>query len=65
MKRSNFVKHLRKNDCYLHREGKNHSIFVSEGSQKVSAVPRHNELKNFTVRDICKQLGISFPKSFQ
>jgi mRNA interferase HicA len=58
MKRSEFLKHLRKNNCSLLREGSNHSIYVNEINKKQSAIGRHSELSDLLCKKICKQLDI-------
>ncbi|MBW8048991.1 MAG: addiction module toxin, HicA family [Cytophagales bacterium] len=59
MKRNDFIKHLKRHDCALLREGANHSIFQNTKNRKQSAVARHTELSNLMCKKICKQLGIS------
>jgi len=44
MKRKEFIKHLKKHNCVLIREGGNHSIFKNLLNQKQSTVGRHREL---------------------
>ncbi|HEA65733.1 MAG TPA: addiction module toxin, HicA family, partial [Desulfobacterales bacterium] len=56
MKRSQLLKHLKKHNAYLLREGSNHSIF-KKGRLK-SQVPRHNEIVDELARKICKDLNI-------
>lgn len=63
MKRTEFIRHLRTNDCELLREGGNHSVFKNTISGKISAIPRHSELKDMLCKKICKDLGIPFRKS--
>ncbi len=58
MKRNDFVKHLKKHNCILIREGGNHSIFKNLSNQKQSVVGRHRELSNLLCKKICKQLEI-------
>ncbi|RCL72634.1 MAG: type II toxin-antitoxin system HicA family toxin [Flavobacteriales bacterium] len=58
MKRSDFIKHLKKHKCILHREGGNHSIYKNQSNQRQSAVGRHRELSNLLCKKICKQLDI-------
>jgi mRNA interferase HicA len=65
MKRLDFIKFLNSNDCYLYREGSRHSIFRNLENGFKSAVPRHNELKNNTCKEICKQLEIKNPFKFE
>ncbi len=58
MKRVKFLKYLRKNDCYLLREGGKHSWYHNEANNRRSAVPRHSEIKDILAKKICKDLGI-------
>jgi len=64
MKRSKFEKYLRQNNCFLAREGGKHSIFENEKNEKHASVPRHDELKNYTVIEICQKLEIPKPPKF-
>ncbi len=61
MKRSVFEKHLKKNNCHLLREGRSHSIFINMETREKSPVPRHNEINNWTIQKICKDLNIQKP----
>ena len=58
MKRTKFIEHLSANDCFLKREGRNHSIFINSITGKKSAIPRHVEIGDMLCKEICKQLGI-------
>ena len=67
MKRSALIKHLRKNGCYLLREGGKHSWYFNPSQNKRSSVPRHSEIIDLLANKICKDLGIKmaiFEKSF-
>ena len=59
MKRNALLKHLQESGCTLKREGKKHSWYVNSINGKLSAVPRHTEIKNTMCDEICKQLGIA------
>lgn len=61
MKRSELIRHLSKNDCELVREGSRHSIWRNIRLGNMTAVPRHNEIKEFMARKICKDLDIEMP----
>ena len=61
MKRKDFIKYLNDNNCFLYREGSKHTIFKNQGNDFKSSIPRHNELKNNTCKEICKQLEIPTP----
>ena len=61
MKRSELIRYLSKNDCELLREGSRHSIWRNIRLGSMTAVPRHNEIKDFMVRKICKDLDIEKP----
>jgi len=58
MKRYKFLGHLTKNDCIWDREGSNHTIYFNPHTNRVAAVPRHNEIDIILCNEICKQLEI-------
>ncbi len=58
MKRNRLIKHLSKYGCELLREGGRHSIWRNRQTGEMTAVPCHNEIKEFMARKICKDLGI-------
>lgn len=58
MKRNEFIKYLKKNNCELIREGGRHSWWGNKGTGAKSAVPRYSEIQNVLARKICKDLGI-------
>ncbi len=60
MKREEFLRHLRKNRCYLKREGASHSLWVNSVTGNLQAVPRHSELSDALCRKICRDLEIPF-----
>ncbi|MFZ4765510.1 MAG: type II toxin-antitoxin system HicA family toxin [Roseimicrobium sp.] len=43
------------------QKGGSHTNYVNRSKGKVSAVPRHREIKDFTARKICKDLEIPPP----
>jgi mRNA interferase HicA len=61
MKRIKLLKYLSKNGCYLLRERGRHSIFLNPKSGKITAIPRHLEIKQFIAEKICKDLDVEFP----
>jgi mRNA interferase HicA len=61
MKRKEFEKFLRQNNCLKIREGSNHSVWQNQINYKQSSVPRHVEILKTTCRVICKQLEIKSP----
>lgn len=59
MKTGELTKILKKNGCYLLRNGNNHDIWVSPITNKQFAVPRHkDEVKTGTAKKILKDAGI-------
>ena len=58
MKRSALLRHLRKNGCYLKREGASHSLWMNPSTGVVEAVPRHNEIPDRLAKKICRNLAI-------
>ena len=61
MKRVDLIKHLQRHGCEFLREGSKHTIYVNRPAKKVSSVPRHREIIEFTARNICKDLEIPKP----
>lgn len=61
MKLRDLLKHLEEHGAEFLREGGSHTIYVNRSKGKVSAVPRHREVKDFTARKICKDLDIPLP----
>lgn len=60
MKVSELKKLLRKNDCYLFREGKRHEIWISRKTGKAFTVPRHpsEDVPTGTCKSIMESAGI-------
>jgi predicted RNA binding protein YcfA (HicA-like mRNA interferase family) len=63
MKRRDFISHLIKEGCVLHREGAKHSVFLNPENGHIATVPRHREIEIILARKVCRQLDISFPKT--
>ena len=61
MKLAELERHLRGQSCVLYREGGAHTIWFNPTLHKIASVPRHLEIKEGTVRAICKQLEIPQP----
>jgi predicted RNA binding protein YcfA (HicA-like mRNA interferase family) len=47
--------------CALAREGGNHAIRKNPTNGKVAPVPRHREIKEGTIRAVCRQLEVPKP----
>ncbi len=58
MKRQKLIKHLIKHNCFLLREGANHTIYQNPKNKEQTSVGRHNELSELLCNKVCKQLGI-------
>ena len=58
MKRKNFIKFLIKSGCFLYRHGSKHDLYKNSINGKITAVPRHREIKESLVKLIKKQLEI-------
>jgi predicted RNA binding protein YcfA (HicA-like mRNA interferase family) len=54
-------KHLRLHGCQFVREGRAHSIWENPANERQTTVPRHREINEITVLNICKQLDIPTP----
>ncbi|TXD16222.1 type II toxin-antitoxin system HicA family toxin [Extensimonas vulgaris] len=61
MKRRDLLQHLTAHGCSLLREGGSHSWWHNPTLNKRSAVPRHNEVNDYLVKKICKDLGVPAP----
>lgn len=61
MKRKDFMGHLTRHGCLLKREGGNHSVYLNVFNKKTSSVPRHNEINDYLIKKICKDLEIKSP----
>lgn len=59
MKTSELIKILKKNDCYLLRNGKKHDIWYSPKTGKQFSVPRHlsQDIPKGTYNNIKKDAG--------
>ncbi|MBU2575217.1 MAG: type II toxin-antitoxin system HicA family toxin [Elusimicrobia bacterium] len=62
MKRKDLVRYLVQNGCVLSREGGKYSVFSNPATNKEIPVTRHNEIAGFTVKKICKELGLEPPR---
>ena len=58
MKRIALIKHLKRNGCFLKREGSGHSLWASPNTNHIESIPRHNEISDKLARKICKGLLI-------
>jgi mRNA interferase HicA len=59
MKRLDLIRHLERHGCEFLREGGNHTIYVNRAARKVSAIPRHREIIDFTARKNLQRPGRS------
>jgi mRNA interferase HicA len=56
MKRIELLKILRRNGCYLKREGANHSLWISSINGAIESIPRHTEIPDLLAKKIIKNL---------
>ena len=61
MKLADLERHLRQTGCVFYREGGTHTIWLNPARRKIASIPRHREIKEGTVRAICRQLEIPRP----
>ena len=61
MKRRDLIRHLEAHNCEFVREGKEHTLYINRQMKRSTAVPRHREIPEGTVRAICRALGIPSP----
>ena len=59
MKTQELIKLLRRNKCYILRNGSRHDIWYSELTQRQFVVPRHKaEIPTGTLKNILKDAGV-------
>jgi mRNA interferase HicA len=56
MKRFDLERILRKEGCYLKREGAAHSLWINPRTGVVEAIPRHSEIREQLAVKIIKNL---------
>jgi mRNA interferase HicA len=61
MRLADLERYLRGQGYVLYREGGGHTIWFNPRCRKIASAPRHREIKEETIRSICKQLEISQP----
>ena len=61
MKLRDLERHLRQQECVFYREGGAHTVWLNPSNRKITSVPRHREIKEGTVRGICRQLEVPQP----
>lgn len=61
MKRQSLLRHLAQHGCELLREGGRHSIWWKPATERKSAVPRHNGIREVIVKKVCTDLEIPRP----
>ena len=61
MKRKDLVKHILSQGCELSREGGKYSVFINPATKKEVPITRHPEIPDFSVKKICRDLGIEMP----
>lgn len=59
MKRNSLLKHLRRNGCYLKREGRSHSLWCNPETGHIEAIPRHTEIPDKLAKKIIRALSIT------
>ena len=62
MKRKAFIKHLAECGCELLREGGKYSVYRNPATGAEAPVTRHPEIADYTVKKLCKELGVDSPK---
>jgi len=59
MRRESLLRHLRREGCYLKREGNRHSLWCNPRTGAIEVVPRHSEIPEKLAGKICRGLGIA------
>jgi mRNA interferase HicA len=57
VKREALLRHLRRQGCYLKREGKEHSLWTNPNTGRLEAIPRHKEIPNKLAKKILRGLS--------
>jgi hypothetical protein len=57
MKRSELLQRLKRQGAVLARHGAKHDVYIQPGTGKESAVPRHDEINEYTAKAILKKLS--------
>ncbi|MGD9564072.1 MAG: type II toxin-antitoxin system HicA family toxin [Pyrinomonadaceae bacterium] len=65
MKRKALIRHLEKNGCAFRREGGNHTVYKNLANGRMTAIPRHTEIKENLAKKICDDLGVPRASSDQ
>lgn len=58
MKRSDFVRQLLADGCFLARHGSKHDVYANPATGKKQTVPRHTEIDDVLAKHIRKRLGL-------
>ena len=56
MKKVELLKKLHELGAVFVRHGANHDVFIQPKTNKEAAVPRHNEINEYTAKSILKKL---------
>ncbi|MDR1352837.1 MAG: type II toxin-antitoxin system HicA family toxin [Treponema sp.] len=57
MKRSELLQKLKRQGAVLVRHGAKHDVYIQPGTGKEAAVPRHDEINEYTAKTILKKLS--------
>ncbi len=61
MKRADLIRHSERRGCVFVREGGGHTIYKNPVGGRMTAIPRHREIKEFLAKKICDDLEIKRP----
>ena len=61
MKRRALLAHLQAQGCAFFHEGGSHTIWRNPQTGRKEAIPRHNEIKKYLARSICRNLSVPIP----
>ena len=62
MKLKDLIRHIEEHNCIFVRQGGNHTIYKNLESGKMTAIPRHREIKEVLAKKICDDLGVERPQ---
>ncbi|CAN5717385.1 type II toxin-antitoxin system HicA family toxin [soil metagenome] len=61
MKRKDLIRYLEKHNCFLLREGANHTVYKNLSNGKSTTIPRHREIKENLAKKIFDDLDVKRP----
>jgi len=58
VKKRDLERHLKEHVCRIARQAAKHEMWENQATGQRATIPRHCEVKQATVRGLCRQLGV-------